>query len=167
MIAFEFVIKTINLIFSICIYIVVRLFSMYFVASFCDGKGCNFSKYIRPKSYTNWLGVRIPNALLSSIPIFSAASPLQCTKLHFEKKNVQSLLSAYIICQKLQSWIKIVKANPILFGWFWTISKTDQTFHFRDAFLLMLLLGWSLTVILKPRGAWVLQTFQFSRPVLS
>ena len=58
---------------------------LYFVASFCDGKGCNFSKYIRPKSYSNWLGVRIPNALLSSIPIFSAASPLQCTKLYFEE----------------------------------------------------------------------------------
>ena len=84
---FEFVIKTIKLIFSICIYIVVRLLSMYFVASFCDGKGCNFSKYIRPKSYTNWLGVRIPNALLSSIPIFSAASPLQCTNDTFWKSS--------------------------------------------------------------------------------
>ena len=49
-IMFKLVIQTINLI--LFAFILLLGFSLFFASFFvCEGKGCNFSKYIRPKSY--------------------------------------------------------------------------------------------------------------------
>ena len=167
-IMFKLVIQTINLI--LFAFILLLGFSLFFASFFvCEGKGCNFSKYIRPKSYPTG------QALESQMHFYPVYRSSQRLVLFNAQSHILRKISPVII--QVQCILSMTLNNgqtesnfACLFLDTFRVRLDHPIQRCRNiplAFLSMLLPGCSLTIVLGPRGGQGLQTFLTSKPVQS